>query len=368
MSNDPVLRVDGLEKVYVQNDGLLDRLLYERTAVRAVSEVNFELQQGETLGLVGESGCGKSTVARCILQLDEPTSGVVEYRGTDLTELSDAEMKAQRTDLQMVFQNPASSLNRRKTVAQTLRDPMEIHGLYQGEREERVNELLRTVGLDPSQSNRYPHEFSGGQRQRIGVARALAVDPDMLVLDEPVSALDVSIQAQILNLLDDLQDEFDLTLLVISHDLSVINYICDRVAVMYLGEIMEMADADDLFRHPQHPYTRSLLDAIPQPVPELARNRSILRGTVPSPIDPPSGCVFHTRCPKADAECERTDPTLDQVDGANEGHEAACLYIDELDREFTAPFSQEDFYDRYSTENFKHVATSAASPSQETDK
>jgi peptide/nickel transport system ATP-binding protein/oligopeptide transport system ATP-binding protein len=353
MTDGPVLEVEGLRKTFVQNDGLLDRLLYDRTEIQAVAGIDFELDRGETLGIVGESGCGKSTVARCLLRLDEPTAGTVRYDGTDLTALPDDAMKTRRREIQMVFQNPASSLNRRKTVAQTLKDPMEVHGLYEGEREKRVNRLLETVGLDPGQSNRYPHEFSGGQRQRIGIARALAVDPELLVLDEPVSALDVSIQAQILNLLDDLQDEFDLTLLVISHDLSVINYVCDRVAVMYLGEIMEIGPAERLFTDPQHPYTRSLLDAIPQPVPELARNRTVLRGSVPSPADPPSGCVFHPRCVDATTECERTDPDLEPVADPVDGHEAACLHVGDLETEFTPPFEQQTPMAAYSVERFK---------------
>jgi len=348
-----LLEVEGLGKTYSQNDGLLDRLLYEQTPVRAVNRVDFDVAEGETFGLVGESGCGKSTVARCVVQLDEPTAGAVRFRGTDLTELSDSEMKRRRTDIQMVFQNPASSLNRRKTVSQTLKDPLEVHGLYEGARDERVEELLRTVGLDPEQSNRYPHEFSGGQRQRIGIARALAVDPDLLVLDEPVSALDVSIQAQILNLLDDLQVEFELTMVVISHNLSVINYICDEVGVMYLGEIMETAEADDLFERPAHPYTRSLLRSIPEPMPELARNRGVLEGTVPSPIDPPSGCVFHTRCPAMTDECRDTDPDLEPVD-ADADHQAACIHLGELGPMEERGGDSASRYESYSVEQFKH--------------
>lgn len=353
MSEEPVLEVNNLKKYFVQNQGLLDRFLHEQIEVKAVNDIDFEITRGETLGLVGESGSGKSTVARCLVRLEEPTDGTIKYEGTDLTELSSAEMKELRKEVQMVFQDPASSLNRRKTVAQTIKNPMEVHGLYEGERDERVRELLDTVGLSPDYANRYPHEFSGGQRQRVGIARALAVDPDLLVLDEPVSALDVSIQAQILNLLKDLQDEFELTMLVISHDLSVINYICDRVAVMYLGELMEVADADDMFQSPQHPYTKSLLEALPQPVPELARNRKTLEGTVPSPINPPSGCVFHTRCPAATEECSQTDPPLEQVTNAGEGHRAACIHVDEFEDGSSIESVTESFYEQYSIENFK---------------
>jgi peptide/nickel transport system ATP-binding protein/oligopeptide transport system ATP-binding protein len=350
--NGPVLEVENLKKTYVQNGGFLNRMLGSETEVYAVTDVSFEIEEGETLGLVGESGSGKSTVARCLLRLDEPTGGTVRFKGVDLTELSSDEMDKRRKEFQMVFQDPASSLNRRKTIAQIIRDPMEIHGLYKGERDERVNELLETVGLSGTFANRYSHELSGGQRQRVGIARALAVDPDVLVADEPVSALDVSIQAQILNLLEDLQDEFGLTLLVISHDLSVVNHICDRVAVMYLGELMEIADAEYLFNQPQHPYTQALLEAIPQPAPEYARQRKKLQGTVPSPSDPPSGCVFHTRCPEATEECQQVDPPLEQVEGAPNEHLAACVHVDEFDPVSAVDFVGDDLYAQYSPERF----------------
>lgn len=327
----PLLEVEGLKKYFTQNDGIIDRLLGADETIKAVDGVSFEIEEGETLGLVGESGSGKSTTARSVLQLDEPTAGTVRYAGTDLTTLSSSELTQRRQELQMVFQDPASSLNRRKTVGQIIRQPMAIHDLYEGRRDERVDELMATVGLPPQVSNRYPHEFSGGQRQRVGIARALAVDPDFVVADEPVSALDVSIQAQILNLLENLQDEFGLTLLFIAHDLSVIKHVCDRVAVMYLGRIVETADVEELFTNPQHPYTKSLLGAIPEPVPELARNRTVLSGEVPSPIDTPAGCSFHPRCPDATEECRETDPELESIDGATTGHKAACIHVEEFE-------------------------------------
>ena len=348
---EPLLAVRNLTKYFTQNDGLLDRLMGATRTVEAVDGVSFDVYPGETVGLVGESGSGKSTVARTILRLDDPTEGTVRFDGTDLSELSEREMKAMRRRVQIVFQDPASSLNRRKTVGQIVRQPMEIHGLFEGRRDERVDELMETVGLPPHASNRYPREFSGGQRQRVGLARALAVEPDVLVADEPVSALDVSIQAQILNLLSDLQAEFDLTMLFIAHDLSVIRHICDRVAVMYLGEIMEITRTDRLFDHPQHPYTRSLMRAIPEPEPSIARERETLSGQIPSPIDPPEGCVFHTRCPEATEECTEVDPPLEQVDGAGEPHRAACIYADTFEPG-GGVVTAEERSDRYSVESF----------------
>ncbi len=352
------MRVRGLTKHFVQNDGFIDRLFGADRRVKAVQDVSFDIHEGETLGLVGESGSGKSTTARAVLRLDEPTAGTVDYDGTDLTALSGSEMKRMRRRMQMVFQDPASSLNRRKTVGQIIKQPMEIHGLYTGERDARVDELMETVGLPPTHSNRYPHEFSGGQRQRVGLARALAVDPDFLVADEPVSALDVSIQAQMLNLLSDLQAEFDLTMLFIAHDLSVIRHICDRVAVMYLGELVELAPAAELFANPQHPYTRALLDSIPEPVPELARERDALSGEVPSPIDPPAGCSFHPRCPMATEECTRTDPSLDPVPGAPGVHKAACIHVEEFDPGRGIAIETDDT-DPYSPDRFDHADAAA---------
>jgi peptide/nickel transport system ATP-binding protein/oligopeptide transport system ATP-binding protein len=350
-ASDPLVSVRGLKKHFVQNDGFIDRLLNADQTVRAVDGVDFDIREGETLGLVGESGSGKSTTARALLRLDEPTAGTVSYDGRDVTAMSSGELTEMRKRMQMVFQDPASSLNRRKTVAGIIKQPMRIHGLYKGERDERVDELMDLVGLSPQHSNRYPHEFSGGQRQRVGIARALAVEPEFLVCDEPVSALDVSIQAQILNLLEDLQAEFDLTMLFIAHDLSVIRHICDRVAVMYLGEIMEVAPTDQLFENPQHPYTRSLLRAIPEPDPTLARDRQALSGQVPSPIDPPSGCSFHTRCPEATEECAEVDPPLDAVEGADVDHLAACIYAEEFEPGGGVVGETGD-EDRYSPENF----------------
>ncbi|QLG60774.1 ABC transporter ATP-binding protein [Halorarum salinum] len=307
---DRLVEVDGLKKHFSRADGYLDRLLAgDVESVKAVDGVSFDVYEGETLGLVGESGCGKSTTGRALLQLLEPTDGRVVFAGDDLTDLPNDDLRARRRDLQMIFQDPMSSLDPRMTVGQIVAEPLQIHDLPPEEpsegiskreqRRRRVDELLEAVGLDPGQRGRYPHELSGGQRQRVGIARALAVDPDFIVCDEPVSALDVSVQAQILNLLEDLQEEFGLTFLFIAHDLSVVRHICDRVAVMYLGEIAEVADTDDLFEDPRHPYTRALLSAIPVPDPTAdTDDRVILEGDVPSPIDPPSGCNFRTRCPQ----------------------------------------------------------------------
>jgi len=351
--SDPFVRVTDLKKHFTINDDLLDRLLGHTRTVKALDGISFEIQEGETIGLVGESGSGKSTAARTILQLETPTAGAVRFRGTDLTTLSSRELKSKRKRMQMVFQDPASSLNRRKTVSQIIRQPMEIHDLHRGERSERAEELLETVGLSAQFANQYPHELSGGQQQRIGIARALAVDPDFLVCDEPVSALDVSLQAQILNLLDNLQDEFDLTVLFIAHDLSVIRHICDRVAVMYLGKIVEIADTQELFRYPQHPYTRALLQSIPEPDPSLDRERESLPGQVPSPIDPPAGCSFHPRCAEATQECKKGEPALERVSGASEGHSAACIHAREFDGHPSGTIESIDgTAETYAPENF----------------
>lgn len=352
---DPLVEVNNLKKYFVQNDGLIDRMLGATQTIKAVNGISFDIYPGETLGLVGESGSGKSTAARAILHLDEPTDGSVIYDGTKIGDLSKKGLKDFRKQAQMVFQDPASSLNRRKSVGQIIKQPMRIHNLHKGERDERVNELMETVGIPPQYSNRYPHEFSGGQRQRVGIARALAVEPDFLVCDEPVSALDVSIQAQILNLLEDLQEEFNLTMLFIAHDMSVIQHICDRVAVLYLGEVMELAKTEELFENPRHPYTRSLLQAIPEPDPTLARNRKALKGQVPSPIDPPTGCVFHTRCPEATEECSEINPPLEQVEGTARGHTASCLYADEFESESAIRTDTRLTSDRYSPEEFNHA-------------
>jgi len=320
---EPLLEVKNL----VMHFPLTQGIIFQRKvgAVQAVDGVSFSVKRGETLGLVGESGCGKSTTGRAILQLYKPTSGEVNFNGRDLTKLDGGEMRKMRRHLQMIFQDPYASLNPRMTVGNIVSEPMQIHKLVpKKERTERVQELLQTVGLNPYFANRYPHEFSGGQRQRIGIARALAANPDFIVADEPVSALDVSIQAQIVNLLEDLQDQFELTYLFIAHDLSVVRHISDRVAVMYLGKIVELADRNALYDDPLHPYTKALLSAvpIPDPVIEKRRERIILTGDVPSPINPPSGCHFHTRCPYMMPDiCPKIDPVFADQGG---GHYVAC--------------------------------------------
>ena len=292
--------------------------------IKAVDGVSFQIMRGETLGLVGESGCGKTTIGRCILQLLKPTGGEVRFRGEDLTQLSGKEMRALRKELQVIFQDPYGSLNPRMTVGAIVEEPLIIHKIGdRDERKNRVQELFEVVGLNPNMMDRYPYEFSGGQRQRIGIARALAVNPTFIVCDEPVSALDVSIQAQVINLLRSLQERFDLTYLFIAHDLSVVRHISDRVAVMYLGKIVEITGRDELYQDPKHPYTRALLSAvpIPDPVVEASRERIILTGDVPSPIDPPKGCSFHPRCPFAMDVCREITPLLKHT---SRGHSVAC--------------------------------------------
>jgi peptide/nickel transport system ATP-binding protein len=311
-----MLTVRGLKKYFGHGDH----------PVRAVDDVSFEIGTGEVLGLVGESGSGKSTIGRSVLKLVEPTAGEVRFEGADLTRLSARAMRPYRRRMQIIFQDPYASLNPRRRVGDTLDEAMATHGLHPGPaRRERIAELLSLVGLAPEHARRFPHEFSGGQRQRIGIARALAVEPKFIVADEPVSALDVSIQAQVINLLSDLRERFGLTMLFISHDLDVVEYLCDRIVVLYLGKVMEVAPAKQLYLAPSHPYTQALLEACPRPDPAARRNRRLLEGDIPSPVDPPSGCVFRTRCPYAQDACAATVPPLRKV---APGRFKACLRDD----------------------------------------
>ncbi|WP_096437525.1 ABC transporter ATP-binding protein [Alteribacter populi] len=325
-----LLQVNNLKQYFPIKGGIFGRRVND---VKAVDDITFGVRAGETLSIVGESGCGKSTTGRAILRLDEPTSGEVTFDGEDLLGLSKTEMRKRRKDLQIIFQDPYASINPRQTVRQVLNEAMEIQNVVPKEqRLERMLELMETVGLGKHQLDRFPHEFSGGQRQRIGIARALAVDPKLIVCDESVSALDVSIQAQVLNLLKKLQKDLDLTYLFISHDLGVVRHISDRVMVMYLGKIVEIADKKSLFDNPKHPYTKTLLSAIPVPNPNEKRDQIILKGDVPSPIDPPTGCRFHTRCPFATDKCKDEVPELRNTGkGMLDGHNAACHYIDEIE-------------------------------------
>jgi len=323
-SREPLLEVDSLVKHFPITRGVVRRK--QVGAVQAVDGVSFEIRAGETLGLVGETGCGKSTTARLIARLLEPTSGQIKFEGRDLAAMKGRELKAARRDVQMIFQDPYSALNPRRTVGAIIAEPFRIHGLLKDSaaRRVRVQELMELVGLSPEHYNRYPHEFSGGQRQRIGVARALALEPKLIIADEPVSALDVSIQAQILNLLADLQRDLGLSLLFIAHDLSVVRHMCDRVAVMYLGRIVEQASNEQLYANPQHPYTDALLAAVPRPDPASSgRKRAVLGGDPPSPSNPPSGCRFHTRCPRAQSLCSTSDPSLEAT---SPGGTAACHF------------------------------------------
>ncbi len=326
-SRDPLLEVRNLVKHFPVGGGPFGG---PRGVIRAVDGVSFAVRRGETLGLVGESGCGKTTTGRCILQLEQPTAGEVIFEGQELTVLSPAQFRPLRRKIQVIFQDPYSSLNPRMTVGQIIAEPLSVHKILPDgtARRARVLELLERVGIHPSLARRYPHELSGGQRQRVGVARALAMAPSLIVCDEPVSALDVSIQAQIINLLEELQAELHLTYLFVAHDLSVVRHISDRVAVMYLGKLVEVADRQALYEEPLHPYTQALLSAVPIPDPavEAARGRVVLKGEVPSPLNPPSGCVFHPRCPLAIEECRREVPALREI---RPGHWAACIRAEE---------------------------------------
>jgi peptide/nickel transport system ATP-binding protein/oligopeptide transport system ATP-binding protein len=321
-TSDHLLEVRNLVKYFPIRSGVLQRV---QGWVKAVDDVSFDIRRGETLGLVGESGCGKTTIGRSLLRLIEPTDGQVLFEGQDVTELSPRDLKALRREMQIIFQDPYSSLDPRSQVGTIIGDALAVHGVKDArERRERVLEMLSTVGLSEDHMRRYPHEFSGGQRQRIGIARALILRPKFIVCDEPVSALDVSIQSQVLNLLRDLQDEFNLTYLFIAHNMSVVEHISNRVAVMYLGKIAELADRRDLYNNPLHPYTQALMSAIPIPNPRVERERIILEGDVPSPIDPPSGCRFHPRCPKAMDKCSQSEPALIEVEP---DHMVACYLV-----------------------------------------
>jgi oligopeptide transport system ATP-binding protein len=321
--SEPLLKVENLVKSFPVSGGLWGQ---EVASVKAVQGVSFEIKKGETLGLVGESGCGKSTLGRCLIRLIDVTSGRISFQGKDITHTKGEELRALRRKMQIIFQDPFASLNPRMTIGSIIEEPLIIHDLHTSpkDRQDRIHQLLETVGLRKEAVSRYPHEFSGGQRQRVGIARALAVSPELIVCDEPVSALDVSIQAQVINLMMDLQQKLGLTYVFIAHDLKVVEHVSHRVAVMYLGKIVEMSEAKEIYLHPKHPYTKALLSAIPVPDPRAKRDgRIILTGDVPSPMNPPSGCHFHPRCPRAEAKCKTETPRLEIK---NPGHTASCWY------------------------------------------
>lgn len=322
----PLVEIRNLKKYFPVTEGIVIQKTVAE--VKAIDDISFKILKGETLGLVGESGCGKTTTGRCILQLERPTSGQIIYDGTDMDTVDRRELNKLRQRIQVIFQDPYSSLNPRMKIGQIISEPMRVHGIEPdpATRNKRVDELLSVCGLSPKMADRYPHEMSGGQRQRVGIARALSLNPEFIVCDEAVSALDVSIQAQVINLLEDLRDEFDLTYLFIAHDLSVVRHLCHRVAVMYLGKLVELAECDELFDNPLNPYTQALLGSVPIPDPEIERQREhrVIQGEVPSPMNPPSGCVFHPRCPKAVENCKEEIPGLREI---KPGHWVACTEV-----------------------------------------
>ena len=322
----PLVEIKNLKKYFPVTEGIVIQSTVAE--VKAIDDISFKILKGETLGLVGESGCGKTTTGRCILQLERPTSGQIIYDGTDMDTVDRRELNKLRQRIQVIFQDPYSSLNPRMKIGQIISEPMRVHGIEPdlATRNKRVDELLSVCGLSPKMADRYPHEMSGGQRQRVGIARALSLNPEFIVCDEAVSALDVSIQAQVINLLEDLRDEFDLTYLFIAHDLSVVRHLCHRVAVMYLGKLVELAECDELFDNPLNPYTQALLGSVPIPDPEIERQREhrVIEGEVPSPMNPPSGCVFHPRCPKAVENCKEEMPELREI---KPGHWVACTEV-----------------------------------------
>ncbi|MFN8943917.1 MAG: ABC transporter ATP-binding protein [Pseudobdellovibrionaceae bacterium] len=325
MNKTPLLRIENLVKNFPVLGGFLQR---EVAQIQAVQGVSLDIFEGETIGLVGESGCGKSTLGRCVVRLLDSTSGKVFFKGQDITHIRGTELRELRKKIQIIFQDPYASLNPRMTIGAIIEEPLIIHRLFKNEkdRNDKIMELLDTVGLRPEHANRYPHEFSGGQRQRVGIARALAVNPELIICDEPVSALDVSIQAQVINLLMDLQKKFKLTYIFIAHDLKVVEHVSQRVAVMYLGKVVEIAKSEELYLNPQHPYTKALLSAIPVPDPQKVRDRIILKGDVPSPLNPPSGCHFHTRCPQAIDQCKTGAPHLKTLK-TGQDHQVSCSLI-----------------------------------------